>query len=89
MLECRDAATSNRGGGGGPADSNPVQQLADLALRLRNQFIDRQLAALAQRGEQPETGEAERVELLRKREALRLLKRQPLTEINHAAGEPF
>ena len=33
---------------------NPSQQLADVALRLRNQFLDRQLAALMQRANQPE-----------------------------------
>jgi DNA primase len=68
---------------------NPVQQLGDLALRLRNQFIDRQLAVLAQRGEQPETGEVERVELLRQREVLRQMKRQPLAELGAEKGEPF
>jgi len=33
---------------------NPEQQLKDVALRLRNQAIDRQLAALMQRAHQPE-----------------------------------
>jgi DNA primase len=68
---------------------NPAQQLGDLALRLRNQFIDRQLAVLAQRGEQPETAEAERVDLLRQRETLRQLKRQPLAPLNASGEEPF
>jgi DNA primase len=68
---------------------NPAQQLGDLALRLRNQFIDRQLAALAQRGEQPETGDAERLELLRQRETLRQLKRQPMAPLSSSAGDPF
>ncbi len=68
---------------------NPTQQLGDLVLRLRNQSIDRQLAVLAQRGEQPETCEADRVDLLRQRESLRLLKRQPLAPLPASAEEPF
>jgi DNA primase len=57
---------------------NPDQQLADVALRLRNQFIDRQLMTLIQRANQPETADAARVELLRQQQELRQLKRQPL-----------
>ena len=57
---------------------NPSQQLADVALRLRNQFIDRQLAALMQRANQPEISEAERHDLLRQQQELRRLKRQPM-----------
>jgi hypothetical protein len=58
---------------------DPAQQLADVTLRLRNQFIDRQLGALMQRINQPETTEAERDQLLRQQQDLRSLKRQPLT----------
>jgi hypothetical protein len=47
-------------------------------LRLRNQFIDRQVAALSYRASQPGTNEEEGVELLREQQQLRLLKRQPL-----------
>jgi DNA primase len=57
---------------------NPSQQLADVTLRLRNQFLDRQLAASMQRANQPECGEAERSELLHQQQELRRLKRQPL-----------
>ncbi len=57
---------------------NPSQQLADLTLRLRNQFIDRQLAVLMQRANQPEVGDAERLDLLRQQQELRQLKRQPI-----------
>jgi DNA primase len=57
---------------------NPSQQLSDVALRLRNQFLDRQLAALMQRANQPECGDAERLDLLRQQQALRSLKRQPI-----------
>ena len=55
-----------------------VQQLADVALRLRNQFIDRQLAALMQRANQPECAETERLDLLRQQQELRRRKRQPI-----------
>jgi hypothetical protein len=47
-------------------------------LRLRNQAIDRQSAALMQRAHQPETTEAERNELLQQQQELRRLKRQPI-----------
>lgn len=57
---------------------NPAQQLADVALRLRNQYIDRQMAALRQRTNQPELAEAERLALLKQQQELRALKRQPL-----------
>jgi DNA primase len=57
---------------------NPSQQLSDVALRLRNQFLDRQLAALMQRANQPECGDAERLDLLRQQQELRSLKRQPI-----------
>jgi DNA primase len=57
---------------------SPAQQLADVALRLRNQFIDRQLAALMQRMNQPQTSEDERLDLLRQQQDLRVMKRQPL-----------
>ena len=57
---------------------NPAQQLTDVALRLRNQYLDRQLAALLQRMNQPETSDAENPELLRQQQELRNQKRQPL-----------
>jgi DNA primase len=57
---------------------NPEQQLADVALRLRNQFLDRQIAACVQRAGLPETSEAKRVELLRQQQKLREQKRTPL-----------
>jgi DNA primase len=58
---------------------NPAQQLADVALRLRNQFLDRRLAASLQRAGLPEIAETERDNLLREQRDLRLLKRQPLS----------
>ncbi|MBM3840840.1 MAG: DNA primase [Verrucomicrobia bacterium] len=57
---------------------NPMQQLQDLALRLRNQFLDQQLARLVHRGSQPGTSDAERVQLLQQQQELRAAKRQPL-----------
>ncbi|HOX55363.1 MAG TPA: DNA primase [Candidatus Paceibacterota bacterium] len=57
---------------------NPAQQLRDVAQRLRNQALDRQLAALMQRAHQPETSEAARNDLLRQQQELRQLKRQPI-----------
>jgi len=60
---------------------NPQQQLTDLALRLRNQYLDRQLAALTQRASQPEVDAAARLELLREQQQLRQLKRQPLAPL--------
>lgn len=67
-----EAATEDR------AIPNPQQQLADIALRLRNQFIDRQLMTLIHQANQPELGDEARVELLRQQQGLRHLKRQPL-----------
>ena len=57
---------------------NPEQQLADVSLRLRNQFLDRQIAACVQRANSPETSETEKVELLRQQQKLREQKRAPL-----------
>jgi DNA primase len=57
---------------------NPSQQLSDVALRLRNQFIDRQFATLMQRASQPDCAEAERLDLLHQQQELRRLKRQPI-----------
>jgi DNA primase len=57
---------------------NPEQQLADVALKLRNQFLDRQIASLAQKASQPGMTEAEQNALLQEREKLRGQKRSPL-----------
>jgi hypothetical protein len=61
---------------------NPEQQLADVAVKLRNQFLDRQIAALTQKVSQPGFSEAEQNELLRERENLRGQKRAPLSPVN-------
>jgi DNA primase len=57
---------------------NPDQQLGDVVLKLRNQFLDRQIAASIQRASQPQTGEAGGIELLREQQTLRQQKRAPL-----------
>jgi DNA primase len=57
---------------------NPETQLADVALKLRNQFLDRQIAALTQKISQPETADDERVALLREQLKLKEQKRSPL-----------
>jgi hypothetical protein len=67
-----EAATQNR------EIPNAAQQLADVTLRLRNQFIDRQLASLSQRASQPELDDDQRLGLLREQQELRVLKRQPI-----------
>jgi DNA primase len=54
---------------------NPEQQLADVTLKLRNQFLDRQIAALTQKAGRPEISDAEKVELLRQQQELRQQKR--------------
>jgi DNA primase len=57
---------------------NPEQQLGDVTLKLRNQSLDRQMAALTQRISQPETGDPEKLDLMRQQQELRQLKRAPL-----------
>jgi hypothetical protein len=59
---------------------NPEIQLADVTLKLRNQFLDRQIGALTQKISQPETGDEERVQWLREQMKLKDLKRQPLAQ---------
>jgi DNA primase len=57
---------------------NPDRQLADVTLKLRNQFLDRQIAALTQKASQPETSEVGKIDLLREQQELRKQKRAPL-----------
>jgi DNA primase len=57
---------------------NPEQQLADVTLKLRNQFLDRQIAVMLQKTSQPDMSDAEKVELLRQQQELRQQKRAPL-----------
>ncbi len=67
-----EAATEER-----PIKDQAVQ-LADVALKLRNLFIDRQMLAAAQQINHPETDDVTRDNLLRQQQELRVLKRQPL-----------
>ena len=62
---------------------NPELQLADVVLKLRNQFLDRQITALAQRASQPQTGDAEKIGLLREQQKLREQKRSPLSPLKN------
>jgi DNA primase len=62
---------------------NPEQQLGDLLLRLRNQSIDRQIAAFLQSASRPDINQAEQIDLLRRSEHLRASKPQPLNPRTH------
>jgi hypothetical protein len=57
---------------------NPSQQLRDVLVRLRNQYLSRQMSALLHQLNQPGISEEQRVELLRQQQQLRLLKSRPL-----------
>jgi DNA primase len=54
------------------------KQILDVATKLRNQFIERSLAMLKHRANQPELSDEERVELLKQQQELREMKRRPL-----------
>lgn len=56
----------------------PDTQLADVVLKLRNQFLDRQIAALTQTLSRPDTADADKVRLLHEQQQLKALKRSPL-----------
>ncbi len=60
-----------------PAE-NPQQQLADVLLRLRNQFIDRRLMRFTQESARAGIAESELLPLLQQQQYLRRLKQQPL-----------
>jgi DNA primase len=57
---------------------NPEQQMADVVLKSRNQFLDRQISALTQKASQPEIPDAEKIELLRDQKKLREQKQAKL-----------
>jgi DNA primase len=61
---------------------NRPQQLVDVTRRLRDQHLDRQSKILLQRSAQPELNDADRLELLRRHEAIRQLKRQPVPPLD-------
>lgn len=60
---------------------NPEQQIADVALRLRNQHLNRRLAALNAQLARPDLPDAERINLLRQQQQLRQQKRAPLVPL--------
>jgi len=60
---------------------NTETQLADVTLKLRNQFLDRQIGALTHKISQPDLSDDERVATLREQMKLKELKRSPLAPI--------
>lgn len=60
---------------------NPELQLADVILKLRNQFLERQIVALTAKISQPQISDAEKIELLREQQKLREQKRALLTAL--------
>jgi DNA primase len=57
---------------------DPTTQLADVILKLRNQFLERQIGTLMQKISQPQTGDDEKISLLREQMKLKEQKRSPL-----------
>jgi DNA primase len=64
---------------------NRAQQLADVSKRLRDQILDRQLAGMNLRMNQPDLADAERGELVRQQKTLRDLKGKPLAPLDPGA----
>ena len=64
---------------------NPMQQVQDLVLRLRNQFIDQELNRLIQQCGLPGVSDAERLQLLQQQQELRRTKKQPLAPRSQAS----
>jgi len=58
---------------------NPELQLSDLVLKLRNHFLDRQVATLTQKISQPEIADEEKISLMREQQKLREQKRTSLS----------
>jgi DNA primase len=57
---------------------NPETQLLDVVLKLRNQFLDRQITELTHKAGQQGVSDEEKVEILREQQKLRAQKREPL-----------
>lgn len=57
---------------------NPGMQLADVILKLRNQCLDGQIAALTHKMSLPETPDQEKIQLLQQQQQLKQQKRSPL-----------
>ena len=60
---------------------NPQTQLADVVLKLRNQFFDAQIATLTQKISQPDLAEAARMDFLLAQQLLKKAKRFPLAPL--------
>ncbi len=60
---------------------NPETRLADMTLKLRNQFLDRHIGALTQKISSPETADAEKIQLLQEQQQLKSQKRSPLAPL--------
>ena len=60
---------------------NPEMQIADVTLKIRNHFLDQQVAALTQKISLPDTSEEVRLELLHEQQRLKQTKRLPLTPL--------
>jgi DNA primase len=62
---------------------NPDKQLADMILKWRNQFLDRQIAGLMQKAAMPEILDDEKNQALQEQKRLRALKAAPLTPLEN------
>jgi DNA primase len=60
---------------------NPETQLADVTKKLRDQFLDQQIAALTHKISSPETAEAQKLEFLHEQQGLKQQKRLPLAPL--------
>jgi DNA primase len=61
-------------------EDRSARQLPDIVLNFRNQFFERQIAALAQRIASPEISDAQKIEILKAQKILRELKASPLAK---------
>jgi DNA primase len=62
---------------------DPLIDLQGFAKEMRNQFLDRQIAALTQKASQPKISNAYKIELLREWEELREQKRSSLSQLQN------
>jgi DNA primase len=60
---------------------NPETQLADVTLKLRNQFLDQQIATLTHQLSGPEIDDPQKVRLLQEQQRLKQQKRSPLVAL--------
>jgi DNA primase len=60
---------------------NPGTQLADVTLKLRNQFLDQRLGELMQKIGRPETSDVQKIEFLHEQQQLKRQKRLPLATL--------